>query len=105
MGGGALAGWLPACAFPIRRLLSLACGRRRVLAPPFLRTNNMQGQITRWNRERGFGFIQADDGVEYFCHICSVRDLEPGVPVEFDLEDSERGPRAREVVVINESGG
>jgi CspA family cold shock protein len=53
--------------------------------------------------ERGFGFIAADDGQEYFFHrsgIDSSLDFERlagGERVTFDVERSDKGPRASQV--------
>ena len=30
------------------------------------------GTIKKWIDSRGFGFIKADDGSEYFCHITAL---------------------------------
>jgi len=52
--------------------------------------------------ERGFGFLAAEDGVEYFFHRSSVEggafeSLTRGSQVEFEIEPSTRGPRAGRV--------
>jgi len=52
--------------------------------------------------ERGFGFLAAEDGVEYFFHRSSVEggafeQLTRGSQVEFEIEPSTRGPRAGRV--------
>ena len=52
--------------------------------------------------ERGFGFLAAEDGVEYFFHRSSVEggafeSLTRGSQVEFEIEASTRGPRAGRV--------
>lgn len=46
------------------------------------------GTVKRWNDERGFGFIEKDDGNDIFAHISDVRgrveELIPGQRVQFD---------------------
>jgi cold shock CspA family protein len=46
------------------------------------------GQIKKWNAPRGFGFIAADDGVEYFAHITQASSRvapAPGTRVSFSV--------------------
>jgi cold shock protein len=53
--------------------------------------------------DRGFGFIAADDGKEYFFHRSGVDSavnfdaLTGGEQVTFEVEQSDKGPRARRV--------
>ena len=59
----------------------------------------MKGKIKRLIRERGFGFISAEDGDEVFFHRSALAGedfdtLEEGASVEFDLEKGPKGPRA-----------
>ncbi len=65
----------------------------------------MKGTIKRMIRERGFGFISAEDGSEVFFHRSALTDvdfdtLEEGGSVEFDLETGDKGPRAVNLKVI-----
>jgi cold shock protein len=61
------------------------------------------GTIKKLVPDRGFGFIAAEDGVEYFFHRSGVDpslnfdSLTGGEQVQFDLEASQRGPRATRV--------
>jgi CspA family cold shock protein len=61
------------------------------------------GTIKKVVSDRGFGFIAADDGKEYFFHRdgleASVRfdGLRGGEKVTFDIETSQKGPRAQRV--------
>jgi len=63
--------------------------------------------VKRVVADRGFGFIAAEDGVEYFFHRSGVdRDLnfdslQGGERVEFDIEASQKGPRAHRVRPVN----
>ncbi len=62
----------------------------------------MKGKIKRLVRERGFGFISAEDGSEVFFHISTLEEidfdaLEEGTSVEFELEQGPKGSRAKSV--------
>ncbi len=58
------------------------------------------GRIKKIIPDRGFGFVRADDGNEVFFHrteltLVDFDQLEEGQVVEFDVVDSPKGPRAR----------
>jgi cold shock protein len=61
------------------------------------------GTVKKVVAERGFGFIAADDGKEYFFHRSAVDPaldydrLGGGEKVEFDITNSPKGPRAERV--------
>jgi CspA family cold shock protein len=60
----------------------------------------VNGTIKKLVSERGFGFIAADDGKEYFFHRDGVADfdaLQGGEKVTFEIEASPKGPRANQV--------
>lgn len=57
------------------------------------------GKIKKLVRERGFGFISDTDGREVFFHQSSLidvkfDDLREDQEVEFEVENSPKGPRA-----------
>ncbi len=57
------------------------------------------GTVKKLVRERGFGFIQAHDGVEVFFHRSALQGegfdaLAEGQAVEFDVQSGDKGPRA-----------
>jgi cold shock protein len=59
----------------------------------------MQGTVKRVIRDRGFGFIRSAEGREIFFHRSSLQGLnfdtlKEGDPVEFEVEDGPKGPRA-----------
>jgi len=65
------------------------------------------GKIKRVVRERGFGFISDTDGRELFFHQSSLVDTQFDVlkeeqKVEFEVENSEKGPRAVNVSIVKE---
>ena len=61
------------------------------------------GTIKKVVADRGFGFITADDTKEYFFHRNSLDSsidfdrLNGGEKVEFEIEQSPKGPRANKV--------
>jgi CspA family cold shock protein len=63
----------------------------------------LEGTVKRW-LDRGYGFIDVDgQDDDVFVHNSSldgVYELVEGQRVEFDLEDSEKGPRAVNVKVV-----
>ena len=59
----------------------------------------MQGTIKKLVRDRGFGFINADDGREIFFHRTALREIDfDGLreeqKVEFEVERGDKGLRA-----------
>jgi cold shock CspA family protein len=63
------------------------------------------GRIVRFDDVRGYGFIAPDDGGEdVFVHANVLSDekhvYSPGVPVEFEVVDSDRGPKALSARVL-----
>jgi len=59
----------------------------------------MKGTVKKVVRERGFGFIHAQDGQEIFFHRSILRQLDfdtlkEGDSVEFEVERGDKGPRA-----------
>jgi CspA family cold shock protein len=64
----------------------------------------MNGTIKRLVSDKGFGFVAAEDGTEYFFHqsaCANVRfdDLREGQAVTFDKGQGPKGPRAENVKV------
>ncbi|MGE4342508.1 MAG: cold-shock protein [Bacilli bacterium] len=62
----------------------------------------MKGTIKMFNKEKGFGFIHAEDGNDVFFHYSSLvmdgfKTVEQGEAVSFDLEQSDRGLRAANI--------
>ena len=63
---------------------------------------SITGTIKRLVSDKGFGFILADDGVEYFFHSSGCPqthfdDLREGQAVTFDLGQGPKGPRGENV--------
>ena len=65
----------------------------------------MTGEIKTLKHDRGFGFIRSGRGEEIFFHRSAVIDgnfdlLREGQEVSFELENSPRGPRAKDVKAV-----
>lgn len=59
-----------------------------------------KGTVTFFNDSKGYGFIETDDADDdVFFHMEDVGgpDLEEGQEVEFDIEQSDKGPRAANI--------
>jgi CspA family cold shock protein len=66
---------------------------------------NMQGRVKWFNAEKGFGFIEREDGDDVFVHFSAIqqdgyKSLEEGQQVEFDIVDGARGQQAANVVKL-----
>ena len=60
----------------------------------------MEGTVKWYNPRKGYGFISDEDGKDVFVHRSSMPDgtyLNEGDKVEYQLEDSERGPQATNI--------
>lgn len=62
----------------------------------------MQGKVKWFNADKGFGFIETDEGGDVFVHFSAIQSqgfktLEEGQAVEFDVVEGERGPQAANV--------
>lgn len=68
------------------------------------------GKVKWFNGEKGYGFIEQDDGgADLFVHFSAIegegyRNLYEGDVVEFEVGQGQKGPQARSVVVTQSSG-
>ena len=61
------------------------------------------GSIKEWNNLKGWGFIEGDDGYDYFVNISNVRTgvkLCSGIRVKFDVFHGQRGDEAENVALV-----
>jgi cold shock protein len=59
--------------------------------------DTMKGTVKFFNNMKGFGFIAGDDGKEYFVHQTGLKEgvsLNENDPVDFEVEEGDRGPKA-----------
>ncbi|MEB3102354.1 cold shock domain-containing protein [Ferviditalea candida] len=65
----------------------------------------MQGRVKWFNAEKGYGFIETEQGGDVFVHYSAIqtegfKTLEEGQAVEFDIVEGARGPQAANVVKL-----
>lgn len=63
----------------------------------------MHGKVKWFSAEKGYGFIEREDGSDVFVHYSAIQDegfksLTEGQNVEFEIVDGNRGPQAANVV-------
>ena len=59
----------------------------------------MNGTVKFFSIEKHYGFIEGDDGLDYFVHLNDLVDkIETGDRVSFDTETTEKEPKAVNVV-------
>lgn len=71
----------------------------------FWEANQMTGKVKWFNAEKGFGFIERENGDDVFVHFSAIqgdgfKTLEEGQSVQFDIVDGNRGPQAANVVRV-----
>jgi CspA family cold shock protein len=57
----------------------------------------MKGTVKWYNHRKGYGFIQGEDGNDVFVHQTAIpvgTNLNEEDQVEFEIEESDRGPKA-----------
>lgn len=62
----------------------------------------MQGKVKWFSAEKGYGFIEKEDGGDVFVHFSAIQEdgyksLAEGQEVVFDIVDGNRGPQAANV--------
>ncbi len=60
----------------------------------------MKGTVKWYNRMKSYGFIEVEDQKDVFVHKDALPEgviLNEGDAVEFEIEESEKGPQAKNV--------
>ncbi|MFT9846064.1 cold shock domain-containing protein [Aneurinibacillus sp. REN35] len=65
----------------------------------------MTGTVKWFNADKGFGFIEREDGDDVFVHFSAItgdgfKSLEEGQRVSFDITQGNRGDQAANVVKL-----
>ncbi|AKO92539.1 MULTISPECIES: cold-shock protein [Priestia] len=61
-----------------------------------------QGKVKWFNADKGFGFIERENGDDVFVHFSAIqgegfKSLDEGQAVTFEVEQGQRGPQATNV--------
>jgi len=66
----------------------------------------MKGTVKWFNEKKGFGFLSTTEGKDVFVHFSAIENsggfktLNQGDSVEFNVVESDKGPKAENVKVI-----
>ena len=64
-----------------------------------------EGKVKWFNEKKGFGFIEQDNGPDLFVHYTAIasdgfKTLSEGQRVRFEIEETSKGPKAKDVKII-----
>ena len=70
----------------------------------------MEGKVKWFSESKGYGFIEKDEGGDVFVHFSEIagdgfRTLEEGQRVEFEEEQGNKGPQAKNVKPLEDPDG
>ena len=65
-----------------------------------------EGKVKWFNEKKGFGFIEQDNGPDVFVHHTAItgegfKTLSEGQRVSFEVEETSKGPKAKDVQIIS----
>lgn len=65
----------------------------------------MFGRVKWFSKEKGYGFIEREDGGDVFVHYSAISEegfktLAEGQEVQFDIVEGSRGPQAANVTKV-----
>ncbi len=63
----------------------------------------MEGKVKWFNKRKGFGFIEGEDGVDYFVHFTALDKgtfIRENDRVSFDAVEGDKGKQAQKVVLL-----
>lgn len=71
-----------------------------------MEVRELQGTVKWFNADKGFGFIESNEGEDVFVHYSAIQSegfktLEEGQKVEFEIVEGARGPQASNVVKLS----
>ncbi len=64
-----------------------------------------EGKVKWFNEQKGFGFIEQDNGPDLFVHHTAItgegfKTLSEGQRVSFEVEEAPKGPKAKNVKIL-----
>ncbi len=64
-----------------------------------------EGQVKWFNEKKGYGFIQQENGQDLFVHYTAIQSegfktLTEGQKVRFEVEETPKGPKAKNVQIV-----
>ncbi len=65
----------------------------------------LNGTVKWFNDDKGFGFISAEDGNDYFAHFSQInkegfKTLQEGAEVTFEIIQGDKGPQASNIETV-----
>ena len=68
-------------------------------------SNKIAGTVKWFNENKGFGFIERENGPDVFAHFSAIestgyKTLVEGQRVEFVVTDGQKGPQAENIIAV-----